>query len=80
LEYAAGPVSPAVRKAVGEFEKKSEKQKEIRRKTLLESFKKKGVSGSAVVPNMDADPEWARIKAEMRRQLQEEIREQLTYI
>jgi hypothetical protein len=80
LEYAAGPVSPAVRKAVGEFEKKSEKQKEIRRKTLLESFKKKGVSGSAVVPNMDADPEWARIKAEMRRQLQEEIREQLKYI
>jgi len=74
LEYAAGPASPAVRKVLGEFEKKGEKQKETRRKTLLESFKKKGISGSAVLPNLDADAEWARIKAEMRRQLQEKIR------
>lgn len=74
LEYIAGPASPAVRKALAEFEKKSEKQKESRRKTLLESFKKKGISGSAVLPNLDADPEWARIREGLRRQLQEEIR------
>ena len=80
LEYVAGSASSGVRKVLADFEKKSEKQKGIRRKTLLESFKKKGISGSAVVPNMDADPEWARIKSEMRRQLQEEIREQLKYI
>ena len=77
LEYVAGSTSSGVRKVSADFEKKGEKQKEIRRKTLLESFKKKGISGSAVLPNLDADPEWARIKAEMRRQLQEETREQL---
>ena len=74
LEYAAGPASPAVRKVLDDFEKKGEKQKGIRRKTLLESFKKKGISGSAVVPNVDAVPEWARTRSEMRRQLQEKIR------
>jgi hypothetical protein len=40
----------------------------------LESFKKKGISGSAVVPNVDADPEGARFRLEIRSQLQEEIR------
>ena len=75
LEYVAGSASSAVSKVLAEFEKKGEKQKEIRRKTLLVSFKKKGISGSAVLPNLDADPEWIRIRAEMRRQLQQEIRE-----
>jgi hypothetical protein len=78
LEYVAGSASSGVRKVLADFEKKGEKQKEIRRKTLLESFKKKGISGSAVLPNLDADPEWARIKAEMRRQLQEEVRLRLS--
>ena len=78
LEYVAVSASSGVRKVLADFEKKGEKQKEIRRKTLLESFKKKGISGSAVLPNLDADLEWARIKAELRRQLQEEVRLRLS--
>jgi hypothetical protein len=74
LEYIAGPASPAVRRILADSEKKCEKQKESRRKALLENFKKNGISGSAVLPNVDADPEWARIKSEMIRQLQREIR------
>jgi hypothetical protein len=77
LENTAGSEKTAVKKTLADFAMKTAKQKDSRRKTLLESFKKKGISGSAVVPNMDADPEWARVKAEMRRQLQEKIREQL---
>jgi hypothetical protein len=77
LEYVAGSTSSRVREVLADFEKKGEKQKEIRRKTLLESFKKKGISGSAVLPNLDADPEWARVRSEVRQQLQEEIREKL---
>jgi hypothetical protein len=77
LENIAKPASQAVRKVLAEVEKKAEEEKEIRRKALIESFKKKGISGSAVLPNLDADPEWARGRAEMRRQLQEEIRKQL---
>jgi hypothetical protein len=77
LEYVAGPASPAVRKTLSEFEKKGEKQKESRRKALIEDLKMTGISGSAVLPNLDADPEWARVRSELRRDMQEKIREQL---
>lgn len=74
LKSTARPAWVAVEKVLADFDKKAEKQKESRRKILVDNFKKRGVSGSAVVPNLDADPEWIRMKSEMRRQLQEEIR------
>ncbi len=74
LENVSGPTWDAVKKVMAEFERKGEKQKNSRRKTMLESFSKKGISGSAVLPNIDADPEWIRTKSEMRQQLQGEIR------
>jgi hypothetical protein len=77
LEYVAGSSSSAVRKVLGGFVEKAEKQKESRRNALLDSFRMKAISGSAVLPNLNADPEWARVKEEMRRQLQEEIRNKL---
>jgi len=75
LENAAGSGKAVVKKTLADFEIKTAKQKDSRRKALLESFKKKGISGSAVLPNVDADPEWARFRLEMRRQLQDAIRE-----
>ncbi len=74
LENTAGSEKIAVKKTLADFAMKTAKQKGSRRKALLEGFKKKGISGSAVVPNVDGDPEWARFRLEMRRQLQEEIR------
>jgi hypothetical protein len=80
LKIAAETASPAIKRILAEVEKEVEKQKESRRKALFDNFKKKGISGSAVLPNLDADPEWARVGAEMRRQLQEEIRKQMKSI
>jgi hypothetical protein len=77
LEYAAGPASSDIRKLLAEFEKKTEKQEETRRETLLENFKKKGISGSAILPNLDADPEWLRARSEVTRQLKDEIKEHI---
>jgi hypothetical protein len=74
LDKVAGPASAAIRKTMADFEKKKEEQKASHRNKLTESFKKRGISGSAVLPNLDADPEWARTRSEMRRRLQEEIR------
>ena len=56
LEYIAGLSSHTVRKTLADYENKGEKQKESRRKALLESLEKKGISGSAVLPNLDTDP------------------------
>ena len=77
LENVSGRASSAIRKVLGEFEKKGDKEKESCRKTLVENFRKKGISGSAVLPNLDADPDWLRARSEVKRQLQKEIREQL---
>jgi hypothetical protein len=77
LESAAGAAKGAVKKTLTDFELNAEKQKDSRRKTLLESFRKKGISGSAVLPNLDADPEWARARLKLNKELQEVIREQL---
>jgi hypothetical protein len=74
LENVAGPASPAIRKVLAEFEKKAESEKESRRNRALENLRKKGISGSAVLPNLDADPEWFRAKSDLKRQLQAEIR------
>ena len=77
LENIAGPASAAIGEVLAEFEKKGEKQKESRRKVLVDNLKKKGISGSSVLPNLEADPEWIRTRSEVKRQLQEEIRERL---
>jgi len=78
LKNTAGTAWAAVRKVLDDFEKKADMQKDSHLKTLLDDFKKRGISGSAVLPNLDADPEWARIEAEMKRQLQEEVRKQIS--
>lgn len=77
LKNTARQASKAVEEVLADFEKQAEKEKESRRKSLLDSFKKKGISGSAVLPNLDADPEWVRARSELRRGLQVAIREQL---
>ncbi len=74
LETIVGPSSAAAKRVLAEFENKAEKQKESHRKALLDSCKQKGISGSAVQPNLDADPGWARVRMEMKTRLQEEIK------
>jgi len=44
---------------------------------MVENFKGKGISGSAVLPNLDADPDWLRVRSELKRELQEAIRGRL---
>jgi len=77
LENAAGSASAAVRKVLADFERKAEKQRDSRRKILLANFKERGISGSAVLPNLNADPEWVQTRSELKRELKETIRERL---
>ncbi len=74
LEYMAGHASPFLSRVLADFEKNAEKQKESRRKAFLDDLRKRGFSGSAIVPNLNADPQWLRARSETRLQLQEEIR------
>ena len=42
-------------------------------KRLVERFRDKGVSGLAIVPNLDADREWIRIVSEMEDELYRKV-------
>jgi hypothetical protein len=77
LKSTAGLAWAAVEKVLADFGKKADKQKDSRTKIVLDGFRKKEISGSAVLPNLDADPEWLRVRSELRMELQERIRDQL---
>ena len=41
---------------------------------MLERLKKRGISGSGVIPNLDADPEWIHYFSERNNELEEKLR------
>lgn len=77
LKNTAGPAWESVRKILADFESKARRQKDSHLKILLEHLRKGGISGSSVLPNLDADSEWLRVRSELRMQIQERIRDQL---
>jgi hypothetical protein len=58
---------------VKDFEGRLEQEKGVREKELIKSLKKKGLSGSAVLPNLGADPEWGQRVSEMRNEFQKKL-------
>ena len=55
-----GSEADSLREVLKEFEERLEKGKDAREKELKKELEKQGVSGSAVLPNINADPEWSR--------------------
>ena len=64
-------------KSVREFLQKSEdnlrSERIIREKAFAAMLKKKGVSGSAVIPNVEADPEWIQNMQLIRKEFREKV-------
>jgi len=58
LESTTGMDTGPIRKFMTDFERKLAKEKGVHEKGLRERLKKKGVSGSAVIPNLSADSQW----------------------
>ncbi len=73
LEEVTGLETESVRTALKGFEGRLEQEKGVREKELIKSLDKKGISGSAVIPNIQADPEWAQHVSEMRDEFQEKL-------
>jgi hypothetical protein len=65
-------VSP-IREILIDFERRLEQEKGVRHKALKERLHRKGISGSAVLPNIKADPEWIQIDSKMRKEFQEKV-------
>ena len=73
LGEITGSEADFLREVLKEFEKRLEREKGVREKELIKSLDKKGISGSAVLPNINADPEWSRQVSEMRNEFQERL-------
>jgi hypothetical protein len=73
LEEVTGLDTESVRRALKNFEGRLEQEKGVREKELIKSLDKNGISGSAVLPNIQADPEWAQHVSEMRDEFKEKL-------
>jgi hypothetical protein len=73
LQEVAGLDTMSIRTALKDFKARLEKEKGVREKELIKNLEKKGISGSAVMPNINADPEWSRYVSELRNEFQERL-------
>ena len=73
LEETTGLDTVPIRTALKDFEGKLEQEKGVREKELIKSLNKKGLSGSAVLPNLEADPEWGQRVSKMRNEFQKKL-------
>jgi hypothetical protein len=73
LEETTEVDTGSIRKALKEFEGSLEQEKAVCEKGLIKTLEKKGISGSAVIPNIQADPEWTQQVSEMRDEFQKRL-------
>ena len=63
-----------------DFEQKFEREKDASEKLLRKKFEKRGISGSAVLPNLEVDPEWINYVSEFKVATQEKLKDLLLSI
>jgi len=62
-----------IREFLKDFEGRLEREKGAREKRLNQRLEEQGISGSAVITNIKADPEWVQYVLEMREGFQEKL-------
>jgi hypothetical protein len=55
------------------FSRQIEAERSSRAKLLMERLEKRGISGSAVIPNIEADPVWRGFLAEKQKIIRKEL-------
>lgn len=63
-----------VKKLLDDFDSRMEHERTKQEEVLREELRKKGITGSAVIPNLDADEEWLSARAEAIQKFKEELR------
>jgi hypothetical protein len=65
-----GPIN----KLLNDFESRIGSERAKHEEALRADLQKKGISGSAVIPNLDADERWLRAKSEATQTFKEKLR------
>jgi len=73
LEEITGSEVDSLREVLKAFEKRLEREKDTREQGFKKRLEKQGISGSAVLPNIHADPEWSRYVSEIKEEFQERL-------
>ena len=73
LEKTIGMDIGPIRNFVADSERKLEKERVAREKSLMKRLKKKGISGSAVIPNLEADSEWRDYVSNLKETFRKEV-------
>ena len=73
LKYVAGIDTGPLQNALSMFHEDLERQRAKREEAARETLRQGGISGSAVVPNLNADPEWGNYVLKVKEQLGEKL-------
>ena len=64
---------PGLKEKLKEIEERVQQEKVIRESRLAAGLKERGVSGSAVIPNISADPGWNAYVEKMKQAFKKEV-------
>ena len=73
LEHVAGVDTTSFQKRLSEFQKDLKDEKGIREQALRKRIVEKGISGSAVLPNIRADQQWIHHVQAAKEKFREEL-------
>jgi hypothetical protein len=74
LSSAVGMDTGPIKKLLGDFDSNIKQERVRREKVLREELRKKGVSGSAVIPNLNADEGWRITMSEAAQGFKEKLK------
>ena len=79
LEIVYGPRTAGLMENLADIENKLDGERLVYEKNMEAALRKKGISGSALIPNIESDPDWMAFQMEKEREFKErlgKIREQ----
>lgn len=74
LEQAAAVDPNPFHKILSEFQKDLEKGRDTQEEKLRERLQEKGISGSAIIPNLEADQGWNQYLLELKKNFKEKLK------
>jgi hypothetical protein len=75
LSKTIGVNTGPIKELLNQFEKRMDREKESREKILEEELRTRGISGSAVIPNLNGDQKWLRTVSELNQLFREKMKE-----
>jgi hypothetical protein len=74
LDNTTGIDIQPIRKILADFKDRMDEKRNMRENVLRTKLREKGISGSAVIPNIEADPEWKHYVADIREEFLKNLR------